>query len=237
MKKLLSRIAIGAGTVGLIIGGAAAFSAFEAHVINVTARIENALRVDTTPVQFGTVFPEEELDKDIHVALSRSFAEQDRLDDVQYVIKQKPKCADDPDDPTEFSQVHEETDAAGNIIFVCDNSEHKILPVLCPYLSKHKFHDPDEYSPDQELDAFHGSVAWTPADTEDNVVKAKLSKFFQDFEDWWNIDLKVPCFRGNCAQDNRIPERYQADPKDESKVFGCDLWIETTGFSQPPIIE
>ena len=49
------------------------FAAFEAHVINVTARIENALSVNTDPISFGTVFPQEELDRLIRLSLSKSF--------------------------------------------------------------------------------------------------------------------------------------------------------------------
>ena len=55
MKKkiLLSIIA-----VATVIGGVAAMSAYEAHVVNVTAHIENALKViPPEKLVFGTVFP------------------------------------------------------------------------------------------------------------------------------------------------------------------------------------
>src|SRR3989338_2228720 len=93
LKKYLIRAGLAAGTVGVIVAGAAAFSAFEAHVINVTARIENALSVPTEPIDFGTVFPQEELDATFPVVLSQSFLDEDRVDDVEYIIRQKPKCA------------------------------------------------------------------------------------------------------------------------------------------------
>ena len=93
MKKILLRGALTLGTVGVIVGGAAAFSAFEAHIINVTATIENALRVDTQPLSFGTVFPQEHLilGQPIVIGLSGSFLQQNRVSHVAYVIKQKPK--------------------------------------------------------------------------------------------------------------------------------------------------
>ncbi|MDP3734999.1 MAG: hypothetical protein Q8R39_01060 [bacterium] len=91
MKKLLFRAAVGIGTLGVIVGGAAAFSAFEAHIINVTARIENALSVNEGPIEFGTVFPQELLVHDLHVVMSDSFDGENRVDDINYVIKQKPK--------------------------------------------------------------------------------------------------------------------------------------------------
>jgi hypothetical protein len=73
MKKLFSRIGLAAGTIGLITAGAAAFSAFEAHVINVTAKIENALEVPVDEIDFGTVFAQERLDKVFTVSLSDAF--------------------------------------------------------------------------------------------------------------------------------------------------------------------
>ena len=59
MKK---KILLGLVAVLIVISGVAGMSAFEAHVINVTAKIENALKVDTTPIDYGTVFPQEALD-------------------------------------------------------------------------------------------------------------------------------------------------------------------------------
>src|SRR3989344_8662517 len=89
MKK---KIALGLVALVAVAGGVAGMSAFEAHVINVTAKIENALRVNTDPIDFGTVFPQEQLDKFFDVTLSASFIEEDRVDDVEYMIRQKPKC-------------------------------------------------------------------------------------------------------------------------------------------------
>src|SRR3990167_1021397 len=89
--KWLRKIGLGGITAVVIIAGAAAFSAFEAHIVNVTARIENALSVSEGPLEFGTVFPQEYLTRDIQVELSDSFQGENRVDDVEYVIKQKPK--------------------------------------------------------------------------------------------------------------------------------------------------
>ena len=69
------------------------FAAFEAHVINVTATIENALYVHPESRNFGTIFPQEYKEMGIFVTFSQSFSaeNQTRVDDVDYVIKQKPK--------------------------------------------------------------------------------------------------------------------------------------------------
>lgn len=43
----------------MVVSGVAAVSAYEAHIINVTAHVENALAVDTTKAEFGVMFPQE----------------------------------------------------------------------------------------------------------------------------------------------------------------------------------
>ena len=88
MKKVL----FGLGALAIALAVIPMFAAFEAHVINVTAKIENALAVTTDAIDFGTVFPQEHLEKPLQVVLSRSFIEEDRVDDVEYFIRQKPKC-------------------------------------------------------------------------------------------------------------------------------------------------
>lgn len=248
MKKLLKNGGLGLATLVLIVAGAGAFSAFEAHVINVTARIENALNVPVRELQFGTVFPQEKLDKTFDVTLSGSFLAEDRVDDVEYVIRQKPKCGvpipeTDPVEYSSFVQVGE--DNRGN--FICPEGSVE-LPLLCPYLSKHELTtDGREQENDSAgIFAFHGLPGpWTLATTIATEVKGRLVKAAEDITDKWNIDLKVPCFGGNCAQDWNAfvqaanpefeddPYLYVADPKLQHEIFGCDLWLEVTGISLP----
>jgi hypothetical protein len=64
----------------LVISGVAAVSAYEAHIINVKAHVENALTVDTTEIDFGTVFPEEWFVEERGIALSTSAVSE--LDDA-----------------------------------------------------------------------------------------------------------------------------------------------------------
>lgn len=232
------------GTVALVAmtAGVAGMSAFEAHVINVTAKIENALNVPIEEIKFGTVFPQEALDRFFDVSLSQSFIAEDRVDDVEYVVRQKPKCADDPLNPTAFSRSHE--DGQGN--FVCDNAAHEILPLLCPYLSKSEVtQDGSETDNDGVgILAFHGPIVnWTLADTLANQVKGRLAKAADDLSDTWKVDLKTPCFGGNCAQDweefvlgansSAIPADYVQPIENEHKIYGCDLWVEVFGISLP----
>ena len=84
MKKVL--LVLGALLVTL--SGVAMVSAYEAHVINVTAHVENALFVDRTPLSFGTVFPEEWFIKEIYLTTSSSFCatEQQTRHRIHYSI-------------------------------------------------------------------------------------------------------------------------------------------------------
>ena len=244
MKKIL----LGLGAVVVTLVSASMFAAFEAHVVNVTATIENALRVPLTSIDFGTVFPQEQLDRTLDVHLSQSFIDEDRVDDIDYIIRQKPKCelvSLNSAALPQFGRVTE--DGQGN--FVCeDEDNYDIMPLLCPYLSKHEISDDGLVAQNDSagISAFHGLPGtWNLATTVATQVRGHLAKLQQDFDDLWNIDLKVPCFAGNCAQDWAdyvfgINPDVNADdyiqPKDnEHKLFGCDLWLEVGGISLPGI--
>lgn len=267
MKKLLLGLAVVAFSLAMI----PLFAAFEAHVINVTAKIENALSVVTDSIDFGTVFPQEFLEESFNIELSQSFIEEDRVDDIEYVIRQKPKCGWTLDDgknllgiPTmtghvfsgEVGQLEpgEVATQFDGYYIVCPDpgsplrpqgSEYGLLPVLCPYLSKHeRTDDGSETNNDTDLKAFHdpwttsnGDVIWTEA-------LGRLSKDAGDTSDTWFVDLAVPCFGDHCAQDwaefvgglNEAEEENADDwvqpIENEHKIFGCDLWIEVDEVSE-----
>lgn len=84
MKKALF-ILIALVMVG---SGVAAVSAYEAHLINVTAHVENAMSVDRQSIHFGTVFPEEWLLQEFHVGTSDSFCApgQFRVTHIDYAV-------------------------------------------------------------------------------------------------------------------------------------------------------
>ncbi len=251
MKKIL----IGGAALGAVLIAMPMFAAFEAHVVNVTATIENALSVDVKEIEFGTVFPQEALDKTFGIALSGSFRAEDRVDDVDYFLRQKPKCGlpipqTDPIKYSTFGQVTE--DGKGN--FVCKDEGYALLPLLCPYLSKHEITD-DGIAPEGEndgdgLSAFHGPITledWTLPVAKSLDVLGHLAKEQEDFNDTWNIDLKVPCFLGQCAQDwptfvathNRAanPDDYKQPQELEHQLYGCDLWVEVGRISLPGLCE
>ena len=129
MKKraLFAGAAVVAITLGIV-----GMSAFEAHVINVTAQIENALNVPLKAIEFGTVFPQEELDEQFTIAMSDSFVAENRVDDIDYLIKQKPKCIGtaegEGEDTIEYGLVVHDP-ATGE--FTCADAGFTIMPVAC----------------------------------------------------------------------------------------------------------
>lgn len=208
------------------------FAAFEAHVVNVTATIENALFVHPESLEFGTVFPQEYFESTFFITFSQSFSTRDqtRVGKVDYVIKQKPQCVDAFGN---FPRVSE--DANGN--FVCPSGS-TMRPLLCAYVSKRPDNIPStgpNANNDTGVSAFHDPSA------SSSWAHGKLVKFptsGNDTADIWTIDLAVPCFKGACAQDwpdfvrshnpAADPEVYKLDPALESETFGCDLWVEVT---------
>lgn len=78
----------------LVVSGVAAVSAYEAHTINVTAHVENAMKlmgVGSGPDyhwDFGTVFPEEWLLKEFTVGMSDSFCNENqwRMTKINYSV-------------------------------------------------------------------------------------------------------------------------------------------------------
>ena len=246
MKK---KLILGLAGLGAVLIMAPLFAAFEAHVINVTAQIENALFVHPASLRYGTVFPQEHLDTSFFISFSESFSadEQDRVGTVAYALKQKPKplpayvtqvgvgparawCHDnypstpyDPNDPAWTAYLA------------------NCYPSLCPYLSKHPDNNPStgqNANNDTGLPPFHDP--WTQF-AAGKLVKfnASGSTIGNDPNDTWTIDLAVPCFKGQCAQDwgqfvlglnpnAGDPAQYELPPQLEHQVFGCDLWVEVT---------
>ena len=226
MKKVLLSFA----AVALVVASVPLFAAFEAHVINVTAHIENALNTHGGPIDFGTVFPQEYLERNFTVFLSDSFMSQERVHDVSYVIKQKPKCLCDRwidlkiDGPTpppicpegQYAPVHYATHE-------CPEGYTEMLS-LCPYLSKLPVNDepgdvgiPSYFVPDPS-----GGSCQEVTDPEHAMG---LLSLFNDNIDEWTVDLKVPPVDGYVGQDWPLGcPTLSADSLD----YGCDLWIEVT---------
>ena len=70
----------------MVLSGVAAVSAYEAHIINVTAKVENAITVSPDEDwELGTIFPQEFFTKHYTVSLSSSFLAQKWVGE-EYVV-------------------------------------------------------------------------------------------------------------------------------------------------------
>jgi hypothetical protein len=181
-------------------------SAFESHVINVTAHIENALTVNTEHLDFGIVFPQEYIERNFTINLSESFLAENRVDDVEYDIVQKPK----PRNPEDWQYCLQNPD-----------DYVKCYPSLCLFLSKISDKDPAN-----DIDApsyFQGDHCIVPGE-----ASGRLAKSEQDESDLWTVDLKVPPITDYVGQDWPVG----CPTIDAEDDYGCDLWIEVTGISE-----
>jgi hypothetical protein len=115
IKEMRKAILILAGLL-LVFSGVAAVSAYEAHIINVKAQVENALTVsggEGDEWDLGTIFPQEFFTAHYTVSLSSSFLEQKwepdgvtpgRVNSVNITFYAEEKLESDggtPDDPTD----------------------------------------------------------------------------------------------------------------------------------------
>ena len=237
MKKKLILSSI--GIIAAVAVSASMFAAFEAHVINVTAKIENALYVHPESRNFNTVFPQEYRELGVFVTFSESFSasDQNRVSKVDYKIVQKPKPRPEYENSVGVSEArkwchdnypqtpYDPNDADWQAFLV------NCYPSLCPYLSK----TPSNLDGnDIGVPPFHDP--WNAS----SVAYGSIDKNGAYVGDNWVIDLTVPCFEGMCAQDWKDfvfthnpaadPDDYMLPPELESEIFGCNLWIEVTAI-------
>ncbi len=239
-----NKIILGIAAAGTALAMIPLLAAFEAHVVNVTATIENALSVhlETGGIKFNEVFPQETIVLPFQINLSSSFTGQNNTlaNEVDYTIRQKPKCgivnhqSTGANDPTTYSSYPQVTE--DNETLVCPNGpladpEGPLpdpdlsvpLPLLCPYLSKHQIAGEGDVVPLtppnlRGINSFHGLPGpWNLATTLATAVFGSLNKTGNpaDISDTWEIDLHTPCFVGQCAQDwaTYVHEQNpQADP-------------------------
>jgi hypothetical protein len=235
MKKILLGVAAIATAVALV----PLLAAFEAHVVNVTATIENALFVHPASRKFGTVFPQEHLEQGIFVTFSESFSDEDqeRVGTVKYKIVQKPKPLPEYEEQVGVTPAREWChDNYPQTPFDANDPAWQAyltncFPSLCPYLSKEPDNNPSPGN-DTGVPPFHDPFATS------SIATGRINKFGTDVGDNWIIDLAVPCFEGQCSQDwpdfvhshnpQANPDDYVLPPELEHEVFGCNLWFEVT---------
>ncbi len=97
MKRIIFLVA----ALLTVFSGIAAVTAYEGHMVDVKAHVENALMVQTDDVNFGTMFPEQEKETQFQVSLSESFRAQTAISTINYKMYWEPKAiyggALDPD--------------------------------------------------------------------------------------------------------------------------------------------
>lgn len=224
--KMAKKLLFGLGAFLFAVAGVAGMSAFEAHVINVTAHIENALYVHPDALDFGTVFPQEDLDKQFTVELSSSFQSESRVKDVNYVIVQKPKPVwPEPQAcDEEFSNIEE-----ARAYCIANPSD-----LDCCYRDLCKFLSKEDADPADNNDTSEPSY-FVPGTTPTcNMSQPQATGHLEkpgDLLDSWTVDLKVPPVAGTVGQD--WPAGCPT-VQDNAQNYGCDLWIEVTGISLPP---
>ncbi len=206
MKKINKKIAAIVAGVMVVAIGLPFFAAFEAHIINVRAHIENALHVGINEIDLGILFPNETNTpvREFDVELSTSFKAQQRVKDVSYFIRCKSKGQHD---------VQSTWRTTGN-----DHSreywnEHN----LCPYLDVVKDED------DNDGDSMAGAnLDMSRNDILDGwLVSVPRVPSFLGFQSQADLDSNWPTIH----TPDHGPEG------EEGEDYGADLWIETTGFS------
>jgi len=229
--------------VVVVAGGVAAVSAFEAHIINVTAHIENALGLDTSAIAFGTVFPQEYVTRGFKVSLSSSFLAQCtdpavpgcRVDEVNYKIEQKPKPIWPKPTPS-CTQGYTTEEEARVYCKANPSDTNCCYKDLCKFLSKistdagtvsePSYFHPAVVSP-SPTPAFCATPSPAPATGNFDLSDADALK-----EHNWLVDLKVPPVKGFVGQDWPASCASYTVPTDGAD-YGCDLWIEVTGIGKP----
>ena len=185
------------------------FAAFEAHVINVKAHIENALDVSLAHIDFGAVFPQETLDASFTVALSESFKGTSRTVDVEYMISQELKPIPDSSPPATYED-------------------------LRPYLYKTK--DASETDFDSESTA---SLDQSLGDLEDSWLVELYVPCISSSKckDHGTTDCATfPCGGPRHSTCQSVPE--DPPGSGEAGDWGADIWVEVLGisyFSKPRI--
>ena len=97
----------------MVFSGVAAVSAYEAHVVDIKAHVENALIV-SQELDYGITFPQEWMQEEVYIGLSESFMSENntRVSDIKYALLWFPKLiadhpgAIDPDGDDFFEPIY-----------------------------------------------------------------------------------------------------------------------------------
>lgn len=214
-KKKIFMIAL---SLFFVLGGAAALGVLQNKILNVAACIDNTnIKVDPNSLDFGKVFPQEYLEKNFIISLSKSFLGDNKSEGIQYSILQKPKCWNNNSLHPKYAEVDEKTGKCP-----CGYSK---MNDLCQFLSE-TTGDANDTSKPSYFNSQTDSCPSTPPIAASGI----LTKNGQDTSDNWIVDFKVPPIAGFVAQD--WPKNCPTVAKNDQN-YGCDLWVQVTDITKP----
>lgn len=172
----------------LIISGITAVGAWEGHLVDVKAHVENAVGVTPLDVDFGIMFPQEEVEKEVYIGLSESFRaeEQTRYSSVKYYVCWEPKLIEGHD-PILANQP------------ICDPDEDGYFEPLWPWL---------------QVNAEGDTIYEVPVQGDGYVrIGEGILYKADDICDVWHLVFDPPVFAGyyNCVTDPREPSGILED--------------------------
>jgi hypothetical protein len=212
----------------LVLSGVAAVSAYEGHLVNIKAHVENAIAVETYELDFGNVFPQEEVEKQLTFGLSESFVDktQIRLSSLTYELYYELKPIPNTE-PVEYYA------ALSPFLVLSDgdpadgNDKFEAQPVAVP-------------KPGEAVKVGEGVLTKvipepTPGPTGDLCDVIHIAFMVPVFEGYYNeiTDPKAPwpymLKEGEFVlEDERLCDTY--DVKVPHADLGIDLKIQVTGF-------
>ena len=242
MKKVLLVLV----ALVVVLSGVAMVSAYEAHVINVKAKVENALMVTTEQVHYGTVFPEEWLTRQFKVKHSDSFCEltQTRVDTITYEVWVTRKLVEDPP-PSPYPAPVEDILGVDYYYWLGDALYIGIFDTF-PV-------DPAKMYPDDADPLGHGvngTLKHVTTDTapilSDNISKETTWGFAPD--DWYDVivvGLDVPVFQGSWNDLSDVPIKpsgrngptveLTGERNVQGIVLGAEIKIQVTNIFAWPM--
>lgn len=183
MKKVIFIVA----ALMAVFSGVAAVSAYEGHLVDIKAHVENALGVETDEWDLGTVFPQEIIESDLVFGLSESFLAQEAVSDVTYKLcwELKPAPLDGEGEPTICKPLTFE-DAAGALTYY--------YQPLNPYLEILMSSDGDGIIAGADTKAVPAegqAICWG---TGEMLIIPGTDPLEGDFCDWVHLKFHVPVF-------------------------------------------
>jgi len=239
---LFKRGLMAMATMVALFSGVGMVSAFEAHAINVTAHVENAVGLDQEVIAFGTVFPEEWRLNKFDVRISESFCapSQTRHTQIFYEVwvVEKP----DPDNLSggDNTGVYPWLGDAMYLAVDTTVANPKAAdftpvgtgtpPILMNMINQNL--DPPALSTTQSLNK---------ADPFDEVDTIKMGLDVPVFEGFWNDKTDVDSKPSGLPEPTVVilktdEDRYFPEGEDPAMnpiILGADIVIQVIGFGSP----